>query len=345
MRRPRAAASSKTTAVDGAGITEWTLSNGATVVLKPTTLKADQILFRAIAPGGTSLASDADFLAARVADDVIPAGGVGTFSDVMLDKLLSGKAVAVRPFISEIRARHGRRQHAPGSRDDVPAHLPAVHAAARRPDGVCRDEGAGPRHCWPTRWRAPTWSSARRSTPRSAATTRGASPKRRRRWRSGTSTSRWRSTRRAFADAEQLHLRLRRQLHAGSASGRWSKPTSPACRRRARTRPGAISASCRRPASIEKTVEKGIAPKSEVSIVFSGPFDYDDANLLALRTTVMLLQSRLSDAIREELGATYSIDGDVERDQVPEAGVSRADRLDLRPGPRRQPRAARVPGD
>ena len=52
----------KTTVVREAGITEWTLSNGATVVLKPTTLKEDQILFRAAAPGGTSLASDADFI-------------------------------------------------------------------------------------------------------------------------------------------------------------------------------------------------------------------------------------------------------------------------------------------
>jgi zinc protease len=58
---------------------------------------------------------------------------------------------------------------------------------------------------------------------------------------------------------------------------------------------------------IRKTVEKGIAPKSQVSIVFSGPFEYDDRNRLALRTAVLLLQSRLNDAIREELGATYSI--------------------------------------
>src|SRR4029079_9648290 len=83
------------------GITEWTLSNGATVVLKPTTLKADQILFRAFAPGGTSLASDADFVAARSADDVIAAGGVGKLSDVMLDRVLTGKSVAVTPFIGE----------------------------------------------------------------------------------------------------------------------------------------------------------------------------------------------------------------------------------------------------
>src|SRR5262249_20863377 len=76
----------------GAGITEWTLSNGATVVLKPTTLRQDQILLRAMAPGGTSLASDADLIPARVADDVIPAGGVGRYSAVMLDRILAGTA-------------------------------------------------------------------------------------------------------------------------------------------------------------------------------------------------------------------------------------------------------------
>src|SRR5579863_680163 len=36
----------KATVRAGAGITEWTLSNGATVVLKPTTLNEDQIMFR-----------------------------------------------------------------------------------------------------------------------------------------------------------------------------------------------------------------------------------------------------------------------------------------------------------
>ena len=49
------------------GITEWRLSNGVRVVLKPTTFKQDEILFRAVSPGGTSLASDADFIAAETA--------------------------------------------------------------------------------------------------------------------------------------------------------------------------------------------------------------------------------------------------------------------------------------
>jgi zinc protease len=68
---------------------------------------------------------------------------------------------------------------------------------------------------------------------------------------------------------------------------------------------------------VAKTVEKGIAPKSEVSITFSGPFQYDDANLLALRTIVMLLQSRLNDAIRQELGGTYNITANSQTSKYP----------------------------
>jgi zinc protease len=59
---------------------------------------------------------------------------------------------------------------------------------------------------------------------------------------------------------------------------------------------------------VQKTVEKGIAPKSQVAIVFSGPFVYTDANLLALRTMTMVLQGRLFDTIRQQLGGTYSIE-------------------------------------
>ena len=46
---------------------------------------------------------------------------------------------------------------------------------------------------------------------------------------------------------------------------------------------------------IDKKIEKGIAPKAQVAIVFSGPFEYDDAHRLALRTMTLLLQSRLLD--------------------------------------------------
>src|SRR5262249_61493272 len=59
MEHPPAKGSIVKTVQKG-NVTEWTLSNGATVALLPTTLKADQILFRAAAPGGTAVASEAD---------------------------------------------------------------------------------------------------------------------------------------------------------------------------------------------------------------------------------------------------------------------------------------------
>jgi zinc protease len=68
---------------------------------------------------------------------------------------------------------------------------------------------------------------------------------------------------------------------------------------------------------IEKTVEKGIAPRAEVAIVFSGPFEYDEPHRLALRTATLLLQSRLSDTIRQQLGGTYSITAEAEASKVP----------------------------
>src|SRR5262249_37429659 len=58
---------------------------------------------------------------------------------------------------------------------------------------------------------------------------------------------------------------------------------------------------------LTRTVQKGVAPKSEVAIVFNGPFEYDERHVFLLRTMTLLLQSRLTDTIRQELGGTYSI--------------------------------------
>ena len=58
---------------------------------------------------------------------------------------------------------------------------------------------------------------------------------------------------------------------------------------------------------VEKKVEKGIEPKSRAAIVFSGPFEYVQSNRVAIRSMSEILQTRLLEIIREELGGTYSI--------------------------------------
>jgi zinc protease len=83
------------------GITEFKLSNGIKVVLKPTDFKNDEISFSAFSAGGSSLYSDADFQSALYATTIIRSGGLGEFNSVQLPKLLSGKKVSVSPYISE----------------------------------------------------------------------------------------------------------------------------------------------------------------------------------------------------------------------------------------------------
>jgi zinc protease len=100
---PKPGAVAKTKVQEAIGITEWELSNGVRVILKPTTFKEDEILFRATSPGGTSLASDQDYIPASSATQVITAGGVGKFNAIDLRKFMTGKVASASPFIGEIQ--------------------------------------------------------------------------------------------------------------------------------------------------------------------------------------------------------------------------------------------------
>ena len=72
-------------------LTEWTLSNGVRVVLKPTDFKEDEVLVRAFSPGGYSLSSLEDHLSAANASQIVAMGGVGAFSQVDLQRKLAGR--------------------------------------------------------------------------------------------------------------------------------------------------------------------------------------------------------------------------------------------------------------
>jgi zinc protease len=86
--------------VEGLGVTELTLSNGARVILKPTTFKNNEIIFSAISPGGTSLYSDADYLSAATATTITVNGGVGNYDQLSFQKSMAGKQVFVSPSVS-----------------------------------------------------------------------------------------------------------------------------------------------------------------------------------------------------------------------------------------------------
>ena len=81
------------------GTTEWTLANGAKVVVKPTTLKADEVRMSVQAKGGLSILPDEAFYMGEMMPAVNSMSGVGKFSATELRKQLSGKSVSVQPSV------------------------------------------------------------------------------------------------------------------------------------------------------------------------------------------------------------------------------------------------------
>lgn len=81
--------------------TMLTLSNGVKVILKPTDFKNDEILIRGYSFGGTSLATDADFVSDNLADGIIGSSGIAGFTQIQLAKMMAGKNVSITPYINE----------------------------------------------------------------------------------------------------------------------------------------------------------------------------------------------------------------------------------------------------
>ena len=84
---------------DGRGLTEFKLSNGVTVLLKPTDFKNDQVLMSAVRAGGKSNYGLRDKYNAEYTTSVISSMGVGEYSPVNLRKALAGKTVTVAPTL------------------------------------------------------------------------------------------------------------------------------------------------------------------------------------------------------------------------------------------------------
>lgn len=76
------------------GTTELKLSNGATVVLKKTDYKLDQVLLSGYGRGGQFTLPVEDRANWNLFDDVIEASGLGNFSNTELQKALAGKVAS-----------------------------------------------------------------------------------------------------------------------------------------------------------------------------------------------------------------------------------------------------------
>lgn len=92
---PKKGSIKKTTENATLGYKELSLSNGATVILKKTDYKTDEIQMTAFAKGGTCLYGEKDYSNLKVMRYMGNLSGLGNFSNNELQKALAGKQCAV----------------------------------------------------------------------------------------------------------------------------------------------------------------------------------------------------------------------------------------------------------
>lgn len=84
------------------GVTELLLGNGATVVLKPTSFKHNEILIRAASLGGLSLLSENDFKAGKYVGSFYGNAGVNGISVPILGRMQQNNKFAMRPYLQDL---------------------------------------------------------------------------------------------------------------------------------------------------------------------------------------------------------------------------------------------------
>jgi zinc protease len=305
----------KTSTLDAYKITEWQLANGVRVVLKPTDFREDEILFRASSFGGSSLAPDADYVPASSAAAVLSAGGLGRFDSPELRKKMTGKTAAASAFIGEFE--EGLSGSA--SKKDLETLFQLIHLRFTwpRPDpqafaamqGQLRSVLANQRSSPAFLFSEALTIALRGDHPR----TRPLTAERLDEMNLQKSLDFFKDR---FADASDFTF-----VFAGSFDPETLKPlverylgSLPSTGRKETWKDNGVRFT---KGVVEKRVDKGVEPQSRAAIVFSGVFKYDQEQRVAIRALAEVLQTRLHDTLREDLGGTYGVTAGAAYSQIP----------------------------
>ena len=105
--KPAAGTVTSSRAIEAIDTTVLTLSNGAEVWLKQTAFKNDEVLLGAVARGGAASAPEADYLDTVLSASLVSLGGVGGLKPPDIGKILAGRMAGVGAFID--LSTHGVR--------------------------------------------------------------------------------------------------------------------------------------------------------------------------------------------------------------------------------------------
>jgi zinc protease len=287
------------------GVTEWLLSNGARVLLKPTDYRDDEVLFAARSPGGTSLLGDEDYVAGLTATAVVQAGGLGELSSTELRKRLAGVVAAVGADIGEL---HEGLSGAASPRDLETlfqlAHLkftaPRIDSAAfvayaEQARASLANRSASPEAAFADSLRVVLSRNHPRARPPSPAIFDSLDLHR--------SLEIYRDR---FADAGDFTFYLVGAFRPDSVRPLVETylASLPAAGREESWRDLGI-----RPPEgvVTRVVRRGLEEKGLTQLVFTGPMGFTVDSLHALSVLGEVLRLRLREVLREDLGATYGV--------------------------------------
>ncbi|MFO7767952.1 MAG: insulinase family protein [bacterium] len=290
---------------DEVGITEWTLSNGAAVVLKPTDFQEDQILMNAFSPGGTSLVPTEELQAVQSAAGIISLSGIADLSLVDLRKQLTGKVASVSPGIS------GLEESLSGNASvkdlETLFQLTHLYFTSPRADSTAflsmqtqlrnllQNRGASPTSAFSDTLQA-VLTQRHPRTPLPSMSMVDAMDMQ-------ESLSFYRER---FADAGDFTF-----VFVGSLDLNLMRPL---VERYLASLPGTGVEEQWRDVGphpprgvVTRKVYKGLEPQSITALVFSGPYTWKRSENHALSSMIDLLQIRLRERVREDLGGTYGV--------------------------------------
>lgn len=288
------------------GATVLKLSNGAEVWLKPTDFRNDQIIFTSYARGGTSVAPPEQYLDAAFSTSLVGIAGVGGMSPIDLGKLLAGRIANASAYMSDYT--HGVRGSSTPKDLETALQLlyldftapnddPSAFALLkRRLEASIANRAQNPGAVFGDRVRAINTLDHYSTRPLTAEDIAKLDPARE-----------FAFYRREFANAANFTF-----FFVGAFT---VDDLVPLVERYVASLPskGVADATLgdmklQFPDLVRReTVNKGREPRSQTVISFFADTKLDEMQTYRLRAAAAVLENRLRDILREDMGGTYSV--------------------------------------
>ncbi len=307
--------------ISKAEITDIKLSNGVEVMLKPTDFKNDEILIKATGKGGYSLFPN-DRESGIFTTYLLQSGGVGPYNQTQLQKYLAGKTVNVGPFISEL----SEGISASTNPKDLETTLQLIYAYFTAPrkdeavvEGVLSNQKSylenmqrtlTPEKVFSDSLNALLTSNDPRRAPIKPESIDKVSLDR--------AVTIYKDR---FSDASDFIFTIVGAFDIATIKPLLEKYLGglPSTERNdTYIHPNIFPPT----GKIEKTVYKGLEPKSRVSIIYSGTYDYSPENNIQIDALQEALQIKLIESLREEESGVYGVGVSKSTDKLPSGHYS-----------------------